>query len=100
MEDIKLAIVGLKHSDNLEEMILGNRLASKGVNYKHEGIIKAKKLGFKIGVRVDIKGVMKGTVVSYNESVGGIYCGIRYPVNIKRDDGKVFEYSNDQLILI
>ena len=71
---------------------------------EHKGIKEAKEKGFVIGAKVIIKwGVDdtgNATIVNYRDRVGGVYCAERYPVNVKRDDGLVFEYGLDQLELV
>lgn len=66
---------------------------------EHEGIIKAKELGFIPGTRIAVKyGIGPGVITKFREQVGGLYCGIRYPVDVMRDsDGLTFGYNLDQL---
>ena len=69
----------------------------------HEGIVEAKERGLLIGKRVIIKWMTgeasKGVIKSYRYNTGGLYCGIRYPLSILRDDGEEFEYSLGQIEL-
>jgi hypothetical protein len=76
---------------------------SSDTDEHHEGIQQAISNGFVIGARVYMKWNLEriGTVVKYRTRIGGLYCGIRYPIDVKWDeDGSVFEYDLDSVKLL
>ncbi len=82
-----------------------------GESEELEIIIKQAAEMFPSNTFVEIIGTnYVGEVVSYNKSLGGLYPGVRYPVNVKiihspserfkTAIGKVFEYTFDNLSVI
>lgn len=45
-------------------------------------------------------GEQKGTVHKLNQSSSGLYYGRRYPIYVKLDGGKIYEYGIENLTLV
>lgn len=93
---------GVEITPSMVETIKG--MSSTHSDHEHEVIKEAKENGFVPGVRVKIKWMKgeasTGAVTQFRDRVGGLYCGIKYPVDVKRDDGRTYEYTLDQLELL
>lgn len=100
-EALKNAVAG--DVDKSKELLF---MVSKDTVTDHNGIIKAKELGFIPGAKVVIAyaknkdEIRKGVITGFRTRVGGLYCGERYPVNVELiEEGYTFEYDLDSLVL-
>jgi len=91
------------------DMILAKEfvsMTSSSSSSEHSGIIEAKRLGLIPNTYVLFRyldrdgNFRKGKVTRFRENVGGLYCGIRYPIEINLfEENQSFEYSLDDVIV-
>jgi hypothetical protein len=63
-------------------------------------LLEALKEDYPIGEKVILMladGNHKAEIAGYNMNSSGFYPGLRYPVLIKREDGKILEYGLEQI---
>lgn len=72
----------------------------------HEGIYKAKELGFVPGAEVYIAftdhdgDLREGVIENFRYTIGGLYCGTKYPINVRiPKENVVYEFDLDSVIL-